>query len=79
MTFAGEDRVIAVLRDIHPRPGFEGELLASLLRDTGRLRALSPEAHGHRSRWVVAGALAGVVSATGAVYWTARRRHRDIA
>ena len=78
MTPALDRKIATCLKDVRPRKGFGAELLAALTEDPSRLHAL--EAHGHRSRahWVVAGALAGVVSATGVVYLAARK-HRGAA
>lgn len=81
MTLALENEIAAVLRAVRPRDGFSAELLAALTHDPERLHALGPVADRPRTRWIVAGAaVAGVVSATGAVYWgTRRRHHRGVA
>lgn len=69
----------AVLRSIRPRPGFAGELGAELAGGSLRPLGIGPLAQGLRTRWIVAGAaVAGVVSATGAVY-LGRKRHRRAA
>lgn len=78
MTMAAEHAVASVLREIRPRDGFAIELLASLIQDPSRLYALDPAIERSRTRWIVAGAVAGVVSATGVVYLAARR-HRGAA
>ena len=73
------ERVVAqVLREIRPRDSFATELLASLLQDPHRLHALDTASERSRTRWIVAGAVAGAASATGVVYLAARR-HRGVA
>ena len=79
MTATLDDCVSAYLRSIRPRAGFEAELLTSLRHDRHRLYPLAAAAEDHpRARWIVAGALAGVESATGVAY-VAVRRHRGAA
>lgn len=76
MTLALENEIASFLRTVRPRDGFTAELRVALTHDPERLHALGPVADRSRTRWVVAGAaVAGVVSATGAVYWGTRRRH----
>lgn len=75
MTAVAESAVVSVLREIRPRDGFATELLAALVQDPSHLYALDPAIERSRTRWIVAGAVAGVVSATGVVYLAARR-HR---
>ena len=71
--------VSAVLRSIRPRSGFATELGIELSGRPPRLIGIEPSMQVLRARWVVAGAaVAGVVSATGAVY-LGRRRHRRAA
>jgi len=78
MTPALDKKIAACLKDVRPREGFEAQLLVALTEEPARLHGLA--AHGARSRtpWVVAGAVAGVVSASGVVYLAARR-HRGVA
>ena len=69
--------VSATLRGIRPRPGFAGELETELSRRSERLLGIASATHGARARWLVAGAaVAGVVSATGAVYLSRKRLRR---
>ena len=74
-----DERLAACLRATRPRENFSAELLASLLHDRYRLQPLGPAAEHSRSRWLVAGAVAGFLSATGAAYVAVRRHHRGAA
>lgn len=67
------------LREVRPREGFAAELLAALTGDALLLYAVGGTMREARSRWLVAGALAGVVTATGAVYIAARRHQGGAA
>lgn len=78
MTLTAERAVATVLREIRPREAFATELLAALIQDPNRLYALDTSSERLRTRWIVAGAVAGVVSATGVVYLAARR-HKGAA
>ena len=78
MSLDVERAVATVIREIRPRDGFATELLASLIQDPSRLYALDTSSERSRTRWIVAGAVAGVVSATGVVYLAARR-HKGVA
>ena len=78
MTSATERIVTQFLQEIRPRDSFATELLASLLNVPHRLHALDTASERSRTRWIVAGAVAGAVSATGVVY-LATRRHRGAA
>lgn len=79
MTLALENEIANYLRSMRPREGFAAELFAELTHDPQRIHALGPIATRSRARWIVAGAVAGVVSATGAVYLGSRLRHRGVA
>lgn len=79
MTARWEEQLRVCLREIRPRDGFAAELLAALTHDAVALYAVGDTLRGSRSRWVVAGALAGVVTATGAVYLAARRHQGGAA
>ena len=74
-----DEQLSSYLRSIGPREGFGPELLACLLHDRYRLEPLGPAAEHSRSRWLMAGAVAGVLSATGAAYAAVRRHHRGAA
>jgi hypothetical protein len=78
MTLVVERKVAACLRDIRPRDRYAAELLAALTGEPARLHSLAAHAERSRTPWLVAGAVAGVVSATGVVYLAARR-HRGAA
>lgn len=78
MTATLEEYVSAYLRDIRPRDGFEAELLSCLLHDRHHLYPVEAAEEHSRARWIVAGAFAGVVSASGVAY-IAVRRHRGAA
>lgn len=73
------ERLSLCLRATRPRDNFSAELLESLLQDRYRLQPLGPAAEHSRSRWLLAGAVAGVLSATGAAYVAVRRHHRGAA
>lgn len=81
MTLAVENEVARYLGSVTPRAGFAAELLAALTKNPQHLYQLGPAGPRPRTRWIVAGAaVAGVVSATGAVVWgTRRRHHRGVA
>lgn len=79
MTLATENKIACVLRDIRPRTSFATELLAALTEDPQRLYSLEFGGERPRTRWLVAGAVAGVVSATGVAYLATRRHHRGAA
>lgn len=79
MTMAAENKIATVLQEVTPRPGFSAGLMTILIQDRNRLPSLDSAVGRSRTRWIVAGAVAGVVSATGAVYWGARRRHKGVA
>lgn len=70
-----DDAVAICLREVRPRVGFAGELLAALIQDPPLIQVVDDTLQRQRSRWLVAGAVAGVVTATGAVYVAARRQH----
>ncbi len=74
-----EARLRTLLCEIRPRPGFATELLWSLTHDVQPLHGVGTTERRPRSRWVMAGALAGVVTATGAVYVAARRHQGGAA
>lgn len=80
MTLALENRIAGYLQAVRPRDGFGAELLLALNQDPHRFEPLSQLTARSRTRWLVAGAVAGVVSATGAAYLGVRRRnHRGVA
>lgn len=79
MTAALEHKIASVLRGIRPRAGFAAELLAALTEDPHRLGTIDTASERSRTRWIVAGAVAGVVSATGVVYLAARKHNRGAA
>ncbi len=79
MTLALENEIARYLCSIGPRDGFVAELFAELTHDPQRIHPAFPVATRSRSRWIVAGAVAGVVSATGALYLGSRLRHRGVA
>jgi hypothetical protein len=70
----------STLRGIRPRDGFGPELWACLL-DEGHGYGLV-EIYGgdaRRRRWLVVGAVAGMVSVTGLAYAAARKHHGGAA
>lgn len=80
MTHNFEWAIARSLRDVRPREGFAAELILALSHDLHDLSVLTDTAGKSRTRWLVAGAVAGVMSATGAVVWGARRRqHKGVA
>ena len=79
MTLALEQKIADSFRAIRPREGFEAGLLAVLIHEPVALHPLESFDDRARKRWLVVGAVAGVVSATGAVVIGARRRHRGAA
>lgn len=81
MTTENVDELVAlVLHSIRPRPGFASELEAAIRHEPPHPYVIAPYLGRSRTRWVVVGAVAGVASATGAVYWgTRRRQHRGAA
>lgn len=76
MTLAVEWKVATLLREVRPRDGFRSELLDSLTRTPLHLSDFDGATHPWRTRWIAAGAIAGVVSATGAAYLAHRNHHR---
>ena len=71
--------VRSVLRGIRPRPGFRAELATMLTDGSPYVAEAELPRTGARTRWIIAGAaVAGVASATGAVY-LGHRRHRRSA
>lgn len=76
MTLAVERMIATLLREVRPRDGFQSELLDSLTRPSLHLADFDGATHPWRSRWIAAGAIAGVVSATGAAYLAHRKHHR---
>lgn len=79
MTLALEQKIADSFRAIRPRDGFAAELLAALAHEPVALHPLGSFDDRARKRWLVVGAVAGVMSATGAVVIGARRRHRGAA
>lgn len=74
-----DELLITLFQGICPRVGFGAELLAAIMDDSGVLTDIS-SAEVHRRRgWLMAGAVAGVISATGVVYVAARRHHGGAA
>lgn len=68
----------SVLRSVTPRPGFAVELLAALSGQPAVVQVMTRQDHLQHVRWVVAGAVAGVFTAGGAVVW-GLKRHRGAA
>ena len=79
MTLALEQKIAESFRALRPREGFAAELHAVLINEPVALHPLASFDDRARKRWLVVGAVAGVVSATGAVVIGARRRHRGAA
>lgn len=79
MGFDLERELTALLQGIRPRGGFGAELLVALRGDAPLLWEPDETIRPQRSRWVVAGSVAGVVTATGAIYVAARRHHNGAA
>lgn len=75
MSLVVERKVAAHLRGIRPREAFVAELLGELMTSPHTIYLSEDVDARPRTRWLVAGAVAGVVSATGAVYLAARRHH----
>jgi hypothetical protein len=77
MTLAVEWKVATLLRTVRPRDDFQSELLGSLTRTPVHFSAIDGSMHPSKTRWIAAaGAIAGVVSATGAAYLAHRKHHR---
>jgi hypothetical protein len=73
-----DELVQAVLLSVHPRRGFETGLHATLVASDPSW-VLEDVRHAHVvSRWRVAGAVAGLATASGALYF-GRKRYRGAA
>ncbi len=79
MTLDLDNLLTAVFREVRPREGFAAELLTMLTQEGRPLLAIDDPVGRPRFRWVLAGAVAGVVTATGAVYVAARRHQGGAA
>jgi hypothetical protein len=75
VTLTAERKIAACLQEVRPRAGFATELLHQLTVSPMHIHPLDSRAGRPRTAWIVAGTVAGVVSATGAVYLAARRHH----
>ena len=79
MTPSFDHAIDTALASYSPRPGFAGELLEALRRASA-VHMYEAQAPGSsRTRWLLAGSLAGVAGAASAAYGVMRHQRRGSA